>query len=160
MSFRCRLCGDCCSSMGEIIEIREQTGPSVFRIGFSVTGEERMVTIDPDKQLLWSRQDIRITRPMACPFLREEGAGAVICTVHDSRPDLCRQYSCFRILVLDRDGRKIGRVMDGTRYFVSTDAGLRKVWDRECSNLEITDEACWEEAAGVRLASAGYTVVR
>ena len=50
--------------------------------------------------------------------------------------------------------------MDGTRYFVSLDAGLRKIWDKECSNLEITDEACWEEAAAARLASAGYTVVR
>jgi len=160
MSFRCRLCGECCSSMGEVIEIREQTGPSAFRIGFPVTGEERMVTIDPDKQLLWSRQDIRITRPGACPFLRNEGTGAVICTVHGSRPDLCRQYSCFRILVLDGDGKKIGRVIDGTRYFISLDAGLRKIWDKECSNLEITDEACWEEEAGARLASAGYTVVR
>ena len=52
MSFRCRLCGECCSSMGEIIEIRGQAGPSAFRIGFPVTGEERSVMIDPDKQLL------------------------------------------------------------------------------------------------------------
>ncbi|MGA2918452.1 YkgJ family cysteine cluster protein [Methanoregula sp.] len=160
VSFRCRLCGECCSSMGEIIEIREQTGPSAFRIGFKVTGEEQMVTIDPDKQVLCSRQDIRMTRPMACPFLREEDTGAVICTVHRSRPDLCRQYSCFRILVLDGEGKKIGRVMDGTRYFVSRDAGLKKTWDRECSKLDKADEACWEEEAGARLASAGYRVVR
>jgi Fe-S-cluster containining protein len=146
--------------MGEIIEIREQTGPSAFRIGFTVTGEERMVAIDPDKQALWSGQDIRKTRPMACPFLREAPQGAVICTVHDSRPELCRQYSCFRILVLDRNGKKIGRVMDGTRYFVTRDSGLRTIWDRECANLTIPDEPGWEEAVADRLAREGYGIVR
>jgi Fe-S-cluster containining protein len=146
--------------MGEILEIREQTGPSAFRIGFSVTGEERMVTIDPDKQGLYTSQNIRTKRPMACPFLREDDQGAVLCTVHNSRPELCRQYSCFRILILDGEGRKIGRVMDGTRYFVSPDAGLIKTWDRECAGLEIPDEACWEEAVEKRLATSGYHVVR
>jgi uncharacterized protein len=160
VSFRCRLCGECCSSMGEIIEILDQTGPSAFRIGFTVTGEERAVTIDQDKQALWARQDLRMISPMACPFLRENGQGARLCTVHDSRPELCRQYSCFRILVLDRNGKKIGRVMDGTRHFVSPDAGLKKTWDQECSGLDIPDEACWEEMVGDRLASAGYVVVR
>jgi uncharacterized protein len=146
--------------MGEIIGIREQTGPSAFRIGFSVTGEERMVTIDPDKQALYARNDKRSIRPMACPFLREEAPGTVICTVHDSRPELCRQYSCFRILVLDGNGKKIGRVMDGTRYFVSEDHGLRQTWDQECSVLDIPDEACWEETVEYHLVSSGYRVVR
>jgi hypothetical protein len=146
--------------MGEIIEIREQTGPSAFRIGFTVTGEERLVAIDTDRQALWSGQDIRTRRPMACPFLREEPRGGCICTVHSSRPELCRQYSCFRILVLDAEGRGIGRVLDGTRHFVSPDSGLKTVWDRECASLDVPDENCWEEYVGSRLVSAGYRVVR
>ena len=146
--------------MGEIIEIREQTGPSTFRIGFTVTGEERLVAIDPDKEGLYTSQDIRLKRPIACPFLREDEQGMVLCTVHDSRPELCRQYSCFRILILDGDGRKIGRVADGTRYFVSPDAGLKKIWDQDCSGLKIPDEASWEEAVENRLVSSGYRVVR
>jgi uncharacterized protein len=146
--------------MGEIIGILEQTGPSVFRIGFAATGGGQAVTIDQDMQALWSREDIRMTHPMACPFLREDGQGAVLCTVHDSRPELCRRYSCFRILVLDGNGKKIGRVMDGSRYFVSPDATLKKMWDQECSGLDIPDEACWEEAVENRLVSSGYRVVR
>jgi uncharacterized protein len=146
--------------MGEVIEIREQTGPAAFRIVFTVTGEERMVAIDPDRQVLWSSQDLRMTRPMACPFLREDETGAVICTVHNSRPDLCRQYSCFRILVLDSEGKPIGKVMDGTRYFVSPDPVLKQTWDRVHAQVEIADEACWEETVGTLLAAAGYRVVR
>ena len=146
--------------MGEIIEIRERTGPSAFRIGFTVTGEEREVTIDPEREALWSRQAKDPRRAMACPFLREEGIGSVICTVHHSRPELCRQYSCFRVLVLDREGEKIGRVVDGTRYLDSGDAGLKKTWDRECAGLDITDEDCWEEAVENRLVSSGYRVIR
>jgi uncharacterized protein len=146
--------------MGEVIEIREQTGPSAFRIGFTVTGEEREVRIDPERETLWFRKGLQNKRTMACPFLREEETGAVICTVHHSRPDLCRQYSCFRILVLDREGKKIGRVVDGTRYFDSGNAGLKETWDKECAGLDITDEDCWEEVVEKRLALAGYQVVR
>jgi uncharacterized protein len=154
------MCGECCSSMGEVIEIREQTGPSAFRIGFTVTGEEREVTIDPEREALWSHQARHTRRTMACPFLREEETGSVICTVHHSRPDLCRQYSCFRILVLDGEGKKIGRVVDDTRYFDSGNAGLKETWDQECAGLGITDEDCWEEAVEKRLVSSGYRVIR
>jgi Fe-S-cluster containining protein len=145
--------------MGEVIEIREQTGPSAFRIGFTVTGEEREVKIDPEREALWSRQGMK-RRTLACPFLRELETGAVICTVHRSRPDLCRQYSCFRILVLDGEGKKIGRVVDGTRYFDSGNAGLKEIWDQDCAGLDITDEDGWEEAVENRVVSAGYRIVR
>jgi len=93
--------------MGEIIEIKDELESFLYRIKFSVTGEERIVSIDPDKQDLFRIQDIRIYQPMACPFLREAGNKKYICSVHASRPDLCRQYACYRILVLDTLERKI-----------------------------------------------------
>ena len=41
-------------SMGEIIEIVEQTAPGIFRILFTTTGEKRMVELDQDKVILFS----------------------------------------------------------------------------------------------------------
>jgi len=70
MAFRCQQCGECCSYMGDIIGIEDRIDPVNFRIRFSVTGEERMVTLDPDKGDLFRSQDIGHIRPMACPFLR------------------------------------------------------------------------------------------
>jgi len=160
VSFICRQCGECCSSMGEIIEIREVTGPLEFRIGFSATGEERMVTVDPDKRDLFLSKDTVTERHIACPFLREKVPGTVICTVHDSRPDLCRQYSCYRILVLDPEGKRIGRVHDASRYFTSSDDKLRELWKNEIAGREIADESLWEEEVSRIIVQAGYRVVR
>ncbi|HXX55511.1 MAG TPA: YkgJ family cysteine cluster protein [Methanoregula sp.] len=159
MSFSCRQCGDCCSTMGEIIRIREQTGPDEFRIWFSVTGEDRVVILDPDKQDLFRSQ--RTGSPsLACPFLRRNPEGLFACTVHRSRPDLCRQYACFRILVLDSTGRKLGRVMDSTRYFVSDDPRLNTLWKTMVEPAAIHDEYLWEEHVGRVLTGAGYRIIR
>jgi len=159
MAFFCQQCGECCSSMGDVIGIREQAGPSEFVIWFKITGEERKVWIDPDKQGLFFNQDIHQHRPMACPFLRERSTGSAICTVHYTRPDLCRQYGCFRILVLAADGARLGRVVEGSRYFTTMDPDLRTLWDREIGANEIADDP-WEEFVEQVLVRAGYRVVR
>ena len=55
MTFVCQCCGDCCSTMGEIISVQEQIGSFEFRIRYT-DGEERVVSLDPDKQELFSNQ--------------------------------------------------------------------------------------------------------
>lgn len=158
MSFQCQMCGDCCSTMGEIITILERTGDAEYRIGYSTTLEERTVTLDPDKQDLFFINDAIST--MACPFLRKTSTGRVICTVHSSRPELCRQYSCFRILVLDKNGRPGGRVMDNTRYFTAMDHNILEIWQRECQPLDIQEDTLWEEEVGMIFTRAGFRVVK
>ena len=146
--------------MGEIIEIREQVTPREFRIQYTTTGEERTVGIDAGKEDLFSRKENAALHSVACPFLRESSPGTRICTVHSTRPELCRQYSCFRVLVCDPGGKRIGRVWDASRYFTTADPLLREVWDREISGLEIPDEATWENYVGQVLTGKGYRVVR
>jgi Fe-S-cluster containining protein len=143
--------------MGEIIEILEVFEPYSFRIGFTVTGEERIVSLDPEKQELFTAQE---TRLMACPFLRQNSNKKFVCSVHSSRPELCRQYSCYRILVLDSKDKRIGRVTNASRYFTTTDADLRKLWNREISGVVITDETCWEEHVERTFTRAGYRIMR
>jgi uncharacterized protein len=157
MVFVCRMCGECCSTMGEIISIQEKTGDTDFRIGYT-TGEVRSVRLDPDKE------DLFFTKgpwtAMACPFLRAEAPGRSICTVHNSRPDICRQYSCFRILVLDAQGRRAGRVLDNTRYLVATDPRLNEIWNANCRMLDIVQDLQWEDEVGMILTRAGFRVVK
>lgn len=145
--------------MGEIIEIVEQTAPGIFRILFTATGEERKVELDPDKVILFSAPGTPIGHSGTCPFLRKRAPGTRVCTVHASRPELCRQYSCFRVLVCDGTGARIGRVWDGSRYFTTTDPLLRDVWNREIAVLEIPEEMKWEAAVGQILTGAGYRVI-
>ncbi|MGA7798617.1 MAG: YkgJ family cysteine cluster protein [Methanoregula sp.] len=131
MAFRCQQCGDCCIYMGDIIGIEDRIDPVMFRIRFSATGEERMVTLDPDKVDFFRSQDIRYIHPMACPFLRFRDPKQACCTVHNSRPDLCRIYTCFRLLILDPDGNHIGRVQDGSHIFSMMNNVLRELWQDE-----------------------------
>lgn len=146
--------------MGEIIEIQEEWENFVFRIKFTVTGEERIVSIDPEKRELFGMQDITVLRPMACPFLRKTVNKKFVCSVHGSRPDLCRQYSCYRILVIDSEERKTGRVTEGSRYFLTFDETLRTLWNDKVANVAITDEKDWEAYVEQTLISAGYRVLR
>jgi uncharacterized protein len=158
MTFACQLCGECCSTMGEIISIREKTGAAEFRIGYTTTGVEQLVTLDPDKRDLFFQNPPR--SQMACPFLRDQGPGRVICTIHKSLPDLCRQYSCFRILILNFEGKQVGKVMDRTRHFTATDSHIHELWQRDCQVLDIMDEERWEEEIERILTREGYRVVR
>ncbi|MDO9036468.1 MAG: YkgJ family cysteine cluster protein [Methanoregula sp.] len=160
MAFTCQQCGKCCSSMGEIIEILEELDPFFFRIKFTVTGEERVVSVDPDKRALFHLHDDKTLPPMACPFLRQTSNKKYVCAVHTSRPELCCRYSCYRILVLDSQERTVGRVTDATRYFITGDADLRRLWNREIACVKILDEKCWEEHVEQTLIRSGYRVIR
>jgi len=146
--------------MGEIIEILAELDPFLFRIKFTVTGEERVVSVDPDKQELFHLQDDNTLLPMACPFLRQTSNKKYVCSVHTSRPELCCQYSCYRILVLDSQERKVGRVTDASRYFITEDAELRRLWNQEIVSVAIPDKKCWEEHVEQTLTRAGYRVIR
>ena len=159
MVFRCRQCGECCSSMGDIILIEEQTGPGSFRIRFSVTGQEQTVTLDPDKREVFTTDDIKRSYPTACPFLRFNSDTHATCTVHHSRPYICRQYGCFRVLVLDHEGRHIGRVPEDSRIFSSLDPALHELWDSKVKNVEIPGEENWERYVSEIFSRAGYQVI-
>jgi len=160
MVFRCQQCGECCSYMGDIIGIEAETGARRFRIRFSVTGEEREVTLDADKQELFHSQDTRLLRPMACPFLRFNIQGGALCTIHKTRPGLCRLYTCFCLLVLDPEGNRIGRVQDGSHIFSTTNEDLRKLWEDEIAGVDIPDEAAWEAYVADVFSRAGYRIIR
>ena len=160
MTFTCQRCGECCSTMGEIISIHEEIAPFTYRIWYSTTFEERVVTIDPDKRDLFLSGKPAMELPLACPFLRKRSASEVVCTVHQSRPELCRQYSCFRLLVLGTDGKKIGRFLEGTRYFTSTSPDILKIWDKEGANLNDLDDSEWEDAVDLIFSRNGYNVIR
>jgi Fe-S-cluster containining protein len=145
--------------MGEIIEVIEETSPMKFRIGYTTTCEERIVIVDPDKRDLFLSRPAMQKRSLACPFLRMAAPGRVICTVHSSRPDLCRQYSCFRLLVLNNRGNRIGKVLESTRILRTMDHTLRELWDREIDGMQITEEECWEKSVEKFLVLKGYTVI-
>jgi len=158
MACKCCQCGNCCSYMSLVHSVREQLSDYEFIIYNYYCGDVTTVRVDPDKIRLFEDQDILETLPEACPFLRfDQKDGKAYCTVHLTRPDICREFCCWRLLILDSQGRRIGRIMY-QRTFVSDDADLNRLWDQDIRKIREPDDAVWEERVIRILSRAGYTV--
>ncbi len=90
----CNRCGYCCSYMSDVFGIMERIGPFEYRIQYLITGVMQVVIIDKDKRDIFFNTSIPDKHPLACPFLRFDNENLAVCTVHHTRPDLCRMYLC------------------------------------------------------------------
>lgn len=118
------------------------------------------MTIDPDKTALFLDKNLEMStfavRPEACPFFRfieEKG----YCSVHATRPEICRDYGCWRILILDSRGRRAGRIME-SRHLSSDDPILLAIFGQRSHDLKHLPDSDWDDAVMSMLGSAGYTV--
>ena len=158
MPFECSQCGECCSHLGLVHSIREEYGDFRFLIYNQYTGEKTRVTVDPDKIALFCDRSIFQERPEACPFFRYDPAARKgYCTVHLTRPEICRDYGCWRLLILDPEGRRVGRIM-GQRHLASEDEALDRLLEEQINHAREPDDARWDEQVIRVLVGAGYTV--
>jgi hypothetical protein len=158
MACKCCQCGDCCSNMSLVHSVTEQISDYEFIIYNHYSGDIKKVQIDPDKIQLFEEQDILETMPEACPFLRfNQNDGKAYCTVHLTRPDICREFCCWRLVILDSHNKRAGRILY-QRTFVSDDENLTKLWDQSIRPIKEPDDTVWEEKVIRILTRAGYTV--
>ncbi len=160
MTFHCRICGECCSHLGLVHAIGEEHGNYEYSLLNRYTGDVTRVSVDTDKIHLLDDRSIFQREPEACPFLRDDpGNHRVCCIVHATRPDICREFQCWRLLILDPRGRPAGRVM-GSRHLTSDDPVLSGIWEERIGAISEPDDASWDIRVERVLAEAGYTVVR
>jgi uncharacterized protein len=158
MPFECSQCGECCSYLGLVHIIQEEYGNYRFLVNNQYTGEKTEVVVDPDKIVLFHDTGIFRERPDACPFFRYDTAsGKGYCTVHLTRPEICRDYGCWRILILDAGGKRAGRIM-GVRHLASEDEALTRLFEEQVNALGEMDDAAWDKRVIHILVAAGYTV--
>ena len=160
LPFECQQCGECCSHLGVVHKIKEIRGNYQFLVFNQYTGEETAVTIDPDKVHLFEDKSVFSQLPEACPFFRHDRKNRkAICTVHLTRPDICREYGCWRLLILDFRGRRAGRI-SFKRSLCSEDTLLTRLWEQCINDINEQDDAVWEEEMIRIISKAGYTVRR
>ena len=158
MSFECSRCGECCTHLGLVHAIREDYGNFCFQLVNQYTGEKTTVHLDPDKISLYGDRSIFSRYPEACPFFRYDGPSAKgCCTIHQTRPEICRDYGCWRLLILDAKGERAGRIMD-RRHLASEDEGLTRLFEEQVNSLTEPDDAAWDGQVIPLLIRAGYTV--
>jgi len=158
MPFECQQCGECCSHLGLVHIIHKDLGNHRFIVNNQYTGEKTTVTIDPDKYELFRDKSIFSERPEACPFFRYDMRAAKgYCTVHLTRPEICRDYGCWRILILDSGGKRAGRIMC-QRHLASEDDALTRLFEEQINDVIEPDDAVWDAMVIRCLTRAGYTV--
>lgn len=160
MPFFCVRCGECCSQMGDVHVVEEERGQGRFLVANRYTGERDEVEVDPALACLYPDRRVFERWPMACPFLREDTeSGEVVCIVHRTRPEICREYRCWRLLVLDASGVRAGRVME-RRHLAADDPALRAFWEEHIAGIREGDIDRWDEQVILLLKGAGYMVYR
>jgi Fe-S-cluster containining protein len=158
MPFECSQCGECCSHLGLVHVIQEDSGDFRFLVKNQYTGEKISVAVDPDKRTLFCDRSIFLERPEACPFFRYDRASEKgYCTVHLTRPEICRDYGCWRLLILDAGGKRAGRIMC-QRHLASDDEALTRLFEEHVNHLIEPDDAAWDKRVIQVLVAAGYTV--
>jgi hypothetical protein len=159
MVFECQQCGECCHHMGQVHMIKETLGEYEFLINNQYTGEKTRVIVDEGKRQLFADKSIFLKHTEACPFLRyRDGEKKAYCTVHITRPEICRDYGCWRLLILDASGSRAGRIMF-QRTFFSDDENLTLLWKTIIDPITEADDATWDMKIREILTSAGYTVL-
>jgi hypothetical protein len=140
-------------------DIVEERGDYTFVLFNHYSFEREEVRVDPDKIALFEDRSSLEGLPEACPFLRFDTAGKAWCTVHLTRPYICRAYCCWRLLILDADGKRAGRVLYQRTFLPDTDT-LGRLWERVKPTLEGLSDEDWDEALIVTLTASGYRVRR
>lgn len=143
VSFVCNGCGKCCNGLGRYISIERQLNSRDYYCRNGMTGEifpvhvaseyadaiDEAYTESPTGQT--TGQD---TKP-GCIFQQPGPKGeGFICAIYETRPRVCRDYRCYRMIVFDSTGTEAGRVV-GRADIRTTDPVLARIWNEEIRGL-------------------------
>jgi len=137
--FACDWCGKCCRSFGEFIRVERQLSERDYFCRYGITNELFPVHVQPEfadvvEEAFETRLTGQGTGP--CLFLHKDPAGkGFACAVYPTRPTVCRQFTCYRMLIHHMaTGEVRGRVI-GMSELRTGDAVLRALWDEKIAGL-------------------------
>jgi Fe-S-cluster containining protein len=91
-----------------------------------------------------------------CRFLRKDHGGkGMVCAIYATRPKVCRDFRCYRMLIRTREGATCGRVI-GKNTIRTEDAALEKLWNGQVAAIPYGDPAAWVKNVTGILAEHGY----
>ena len=72
----------------------------------------------------------------ACPFLRQDKGGeGFACAIYPTRPQVCREFRCYRMLIYDgASGEERGKVV-GSYDLQTRDDALALLWKEKIAGL-------------------------
>ena len=144
--FVCDWCGKCCRSFGEFIRIERQLTERDYYCRYGITNDLVLVHVQPEYAEMISgtfldQKKGSDTPEKKCAFLQKNPDGdGFVCTVYPTRPPVCREFRCYRMLIHNREGQLVGKVI-GQNELRTADEALAALWKNEVSHLPPTDKS-------------------
>jgi Fe-S-cluster containining protein len=175
--FVCDGCGKCCTSLGTYIRIERQLTEQDYYCKNGITGEIFLVHVWPefadeiDEEYTSGHADTFGSCP-GCIFLCRNPAGpGFVCAIYPTRPQICREFQCYRMVIYDATGKVAGRMV-GHIDIQTTDPVLARIWNDEVKSLpgpvggdsgktakgslSLCTDPSWMRQVSAILASHGY----
>lgn len=160
--FECNRCGRCCVSLGPHVTIERQMNDRDYYCRSVLDNAFFYAHVDPEyhEEIAdeFESGQISLTEPekKTCWFLRKnhEGEGTA-CAIYASRPQVCRDFRCYCMLVRDRNGAVCGRVT-GKNSLCTDNVALQKLWDEQVLPIPCGEVASWTKLVAGILAERGY----
>jgi Fe-S-cluster containining protein len=91
-----------------------------------------------------------------CTFLRmSRHGGGNFCTIYSTRPKVCRDFRCYRMVIYNTEGKACGRVI-GKNTLRTDDKTLEDLWGERVSQVPYANPVLWNEKVSAILAERGY----
>lgn len=91
-----------------------------------------------------------------CRFLRKNRDGeGTVCAIYATRPKVCQDFRCYRMLIRTREGTICGRVI-GKNTLRTENAVLECLWNDKVMPMPYGDPAEWTKNVAGILTEHGY----
>jgi Fe-S-cluster containining protein len=77
------------------------------------------------------------------------------CAIYATRPQVCKEFRCYRMLIFDHEGHECGRIM-GRNELKTKDETLERIWDEDIAPLPYREGTRWVKLVIDALAARGY----
>ena len=162
--FECDRCGKCCVSLSPHITIERQLNDRGYYCRSAIDNVIFIAHVDPAyrEEIADEFIDEGSGHPSrdnkSCRFLRKTHEGErTACAIYTSRPIVCRDFRCYRLLIRNREGAVCGKVI-GKNILRTQDAALEKLWDEQGAAMPYGNPAAWMKNVAGILAEHGYCV--
>lgn len=156
VAFDCTWCGKCCASFGAFITIERQLTSRDYYCRSGIKNELFLAHIEGDYADSQSPASQDGEPKKGCPFMRKKPDGnGIACAIYATRPQICREFRCYRMVIYNRDGHECGRIM-GPGELKTADEPLAQIWKEEIALIPHNDDARWKNAVIAILAAHGY----
>jgi uncharacterized protein len=143
--FICDWCGKCCRSFGEFIRIERQLTERDYYCRYGITNDLVLVHVQPEyaemiSETFLDQKKGSDTPEKKCTFLQKNpNSNGYVCMVYPTRPPVCREFRCYRMLIHNREGQLVGKVI-GQNEIRTADEALAALWKEEVSHLPHSDK--------------------